>query len=79
MHGNAAVLPGQPDHLAGARHVGGPQLLVRVDEVHQRARMVDDVDVAGEVAEPRVGKSEPGWARSPGSGTTRPSGGAGSS
>ena len=44
VHGYAPVPARQPDHLPGAGHVGGPQLLVRVDEVHQRARVVDHVD-----------------------------------
>src|SRR6266700_5905989 len=56
---NAPVEAGQANHLAGARHVGGPQLLVRVGEVHLSARVIDDVNAAGEVTEYPVDKAEP--------------------
>ncbi len=53
VHRYAPVEAGQSDHLAGARHVGGPQLLIGIDEVHLCARMVDNVDAAGQVTECR--------------------------
>jgi len=57
---DAPVAAGQPDHLTGARHVGGPQFLVRVDEVHGRADVIDDVGAPGELAEFAGGKAEAG-------------------
>ncbi len=79
MDRDATDQAGQPDHLAGARHVGGPQFLVRIDEVHDRARVIDDVNAPRELTELAGGQAEARCrARSPGSGTTRPPGSPGS-
>ncbi len=59
MHGDGTGFPGQPDYLAGAGHVGRPQGLVGVDEVHQRTDVVDDVDVPRELAEHLGRQAEP--------------------
>ena len=51
MNRDAAVKAGQPDQFPRAGHVSRPQLLIRIDEIHQRARMVNDVDGARQLAE----------------------------
>ena len=60
VDGNDPGHGGQPDHLPDARDVGGSQFLVRVDEIHRSARVIDDVDAPREPVEFAQGQAEAG-------------------